>query len=121
MCGCYLLAFHICVCPVLCSADAGTAASASLTPLTARLVYNNTVLLEKAVGPNGEVLFDKVDFNQPPERYNLTLELSPGTDSALAADVSGRKPGHWTQRHLTSDPTSFRSAECLHDGTLILQ
>jgi hypothetical protein len=59
-----------------------------MIPLSARLVYNNTVLLEKAVGPEGEVLFDKVDFNQPPERYYLTLELSPGTESALAADVS---------------------------------
>jgi hypothetical protein len=55
------------------------------------LVFNNTVLLEKAVGPDGHVVFDKVDFNQPPQQYNLTLQLSPATESALAADVSDPK------------------------------
>ncbi len=68
----------------------GPAASVSLIPLSARLVYNSIVLLEKAVGPDGEVAFDKVDFNQPPQRYNLTLQLSPVSQSALADDVSGQ-------------------------------
>lgn len=68
--------------------SAGSASAASLTPLTARLVYNNIILLQQAVGPQGQIVFDKVDFNQPPQRYNLTLQLSPATESALAADVS---------------------------------
>jgi hypothetical protein len=54
------------------------------------LVYKNTVLVEKAVGSDGHVVFDKVDFNQPPQQYNLTLQLSPATESALAADVSDK-------------------------------
>lgn len=69
----------------------GPTSSAAPIPLTARLVFDNTVLLEKAVGADGHVVFDKVDFNQPPQQYNLTLELSPGTDSALAADVSDQE------------------------------
>jgi hypothetical protein len=71
---------------------AGAASSASLIPLTAQLVFNRTVLKEQAVGPDGEVVFDKVDFNQPPQQsftqYTLTVLLSPATESSLAADVS---------------------------------
>jgi hypothetical protein len=59
-----------------------------LLPLTARLVFNNMVLVEQPVGPNGQVLFDKVDFNQPPHRYTLRLELSPTSQSDIATDVS---------------------------------
>lgn len=74
-----------CVLVVSC---AGTSTSASLISLTARLVYNDLVLFEKAVGPDGGVVFDKVDFNQRPGTYTLTLQLSPTTESAFAADVS---------------------------------
>jgi len=77
-----------CMSPAFVFSSVGIASSASLTPLTARLMYNNIVLFEQAVGPQGEIVFDKVDFNQPPQRYNLTLQLSPTTESALAADVS---------------------------------
>jgi hypothetical protein len=82
----FLTCFHMpCV---LVAPPAGTVASASLTPLAARLIYNNITLFETAVGPDGGVMFTGVDFNQPPQRYTLTLQLSPTTESALAADVS---------------------------------
>jgi hypothetical protein len=53
-------------------------------------VYDDLVIFEKAVGPDGGVVFDKVDFNQRPGNYTLTLQLSPTTESAFAADVSDR-------------------------------